>query len=108
MLLIRAIIRPEKKDEVLSALSEAGYHAATIMDVVGRGKQKGITIGGVVYDEIPKTLILMAIPDEAKEAVVGIIMKTAKTGTSGSYGDGKIFVLPMEEAYTVSKGVAGL
>ena len=61
MLLIRAIVRPEKKDEVLAELSTAGFNAATMVDVVGRGKQKGIKIGGMVYDEIPKTLILMVI-----------------------------------------------
>ncbi len=66
MLLIRAIVRPEKKDDVLAELSSAGFNAATMVDVVGRGKQKGIKIGGMVYDEIPKTLILMVIPDEDK------------------------------------------
>jgi len=48
VLLIRAIVRPEKKDEVLAELSGAGFNAATMVDVVGRGKQKGIKIGGLV------------------------------------------------------------
>jgi len=63
MLLIRAIVRPEKKDEVLESLFGAGFNAATTVAVVGRGKQKGIRIGGMVYDEIPKVLILMVVPD---------------------------------------------
>lgn len=108
MLLIRAIVRPEKKDEVLEELSSAGFHAATVVDVVGRGKQKGIKIGGIVYDEIPKTMILMAIQDEEKDQVISVILKTAKTSDKGAYGDGKIFVSPVEEVYTISKGSQGL
>ena len=108
MLLIRAIVRPEKKDEVLANLSAAGFHAATMVDVVGRGKQKGIKIGGMVYDEIPKTLILMVIPDEEKDKVVRIILDTARTGKDGTFGDGKIFVGPVEEVYTISRNSKGL
>lgn len=108
VLLIRAIVRPEKKDEVLAELSSAGFNAATMVDVVGRGKQKGIKIGGMVYDEIPKILILMVIPDEEKEKVVKIILGTARTGKEGTFGDGKIFVSPVEEAYTVSRNSKGL
>jgi len=108
MLLIRAIVRPEKKDDVLAGLSSAGFNAATMVDVVGRGKRKGIKIGGMVYDEIPKTLILMVIPEEAKEKVIGLILSIAKTGTGGTFGDGKIFVSPVDEVYTISKGAAGL
>jgi nitrogen regulatory protein PII 1 len=108
MLLIRAIVRPEKKDEVLANLSTAGFNAATMVDVVGRGKQKGIKIGGMVYDEIPKVLILMVIPDEEKDKVVKIILDTARTGKEGTFGDGKIFVGPVEEVYTISKNSKGL
>ena len=108
MLLMRAIVRPEKKDEVLMHLSSAGYNAATMVDVVGRGKQKGIRIGGMVYDEIPKTLILMVIPDEDKEKVVRIVLDTARTGENGTFGDGKIFVSPVDEVYTISRNTKGL
>jgi nitrogen regulatory protein PII 1 len=108
VLLIRAIVRPEKKDEVLAELSSAGFNAATMVDVVGRGKQKGIKIGGMVYDEIPKTLILMVIPEDAKDKVIRMILSVAKTGSDGTFGDGKIFVSPVDEVYTISKGAAGL
>jgi len=108
MLLIRAIVRPEKKDDVLAGLSSAGFNAATMVDVVGRGKQKGIKIGGMVYDEIPKTLILMVIPEDAKDKVISLILSIAKTGKEGTFGDGKIFVSPVDEVYTISKGTAGL
>jgi nitrogen regulatory protein PII 1 len=108
MLLMRAIVRPEKKDEVLFELSKAGFHAATVVDVVGRGKQKGIKIGGIVYDEIPKVLIMMAVRDEDKDDVIRIVLHTAKSGEKGAYGDGKIFISPVDEAYTISSGAKGL
>jgi Nitrogen regulatory protein PII len=108
MLLIRSIIRPDKKDAVLAELSKAGFHAATVIDVVGRGKQKGIKIGSMVYDEIPKTLILIAIEDASKDRVISTIINTARTGEKGAFGDGKIFVSPVEEAYTISSGSKGL
>jgi nitrogen regulatory protein PII 1 len=108
MLLIRAIVRPEKKDEVLSALWAEGFPAATIVDVVGRGKQKGLKVGSVVYDEIPKTMIMVVIHDEQKKAMIDTILRTAKTGEGGVFGDGKIFVSTVEEAYTISRGGKGL
>jgi nitrogen regulatory protein PII 1 len=108
MLLIRAIVRPEKKDEVLTALWAEGFPAATIADVVGRGKQKGIKVGNIVYDEIPKTMILVVIHDEEKNAIVYAILKAAKTGDNGTFGDGKIFVSSIEEVYTISRGGKGL
>ena len=108
MLLIRAIVRPEKKDEVLAQLTKAGFPAATVVDVVGRGKQKGIKIGGMLYDEIPKILIMVAIHDEEKENIIDVILKTARTGEDGTFGDGKIFITPIEEVYTISRGGRGL
>lgn len=108
MLLLRSIVRPDKKEVVLAELSQAGFHAATVVDVVGRGKQKGIKIGSMVYDEIPKTLIITAIEDADKERAIGVIIKAARTGEKGAFGDGKIFVSPVEEAYTISSGLKGL
>ena len=108
MIMVRAIVRPDKKEVVLDELSSAGFHAATVVDVVGRGKQKGIKFGDVVYDEIPKSLIMLVINDEDKEDVLEIILRYAKTGEAGSFGDGKIFISAADEVYTVSSGVAGL
>ena len=108
MLLMRAIVRPEKKDEVLAELSTAGFPAATVIDVVGRGKQKGIKIGNIVYDEIPKSLILVVIHDDEKNEFIRVVLDTAKTGEDGTFGDGKIFVTPVEEVYTISRGGRGL
>ncbi|MCW5198638.1 MAG: P-II family nitrogen regulator [Candidatus Electronema sp. VV] len=104
MLMIRAIVRPEKSDEVLAALMDAGFPAVTKYSVAGRGKQRGIKIGDVTYDEIPKTMLMMVIKDEDKDFVIQTVMDTARTAGKGAFGDGKIFVSPVEEVYTVSSG----
>lgn len=102
MLMIKAIIRPEKVGVVLSELCDAGFPAVTKYDVVGRGKQRGVKVGEVYYDEIPKEMLMLVVKDEDKEDALKIIMKNAKTGEKGAFGDGKIFVVPVEEAYTIS------
>jgi len=107
MLLVRAIIRPEKAGAVMSELAAAGFPAVTKLDVFGRGKQKGITVGNVHYDEIPKEMLVIVCNDEDKDDLVKIIIRVARTG-EGNYGDGRIFVSPVESAYTVSSGKPGL
>lgn len=107
MLLIRAIVRPEKAGTIMSELVAAGFPAITKMDVFGRGKQKGITVGEVHYDEIPKEMLLIVCNNEDKDDIVKLILRTAKTG-AGTFGDGRIFVSPVEEAYTISTGKSGL
>lgn len=108
MLLIRAIIRPEKTGVVLSELLSAGFPAVTKMDVYGRGKQKGITVGEVHYDEIPKEMLLVVVKDEDKDDAVRVILRSARTGANGTFGDGRIFISPVEDAYTISTGKQGL
>lgn len=105
MIMIRAIIRPEKADEVLAGLMYAGFPAVTKMDVFGRGKQRGMKVGEVVYDELPKELVLTVVKTSEKELVLETIIKAARTGSKGAFGDGKIFVSPVEEVYTISSGV---
>lgn len=107
MLLVRAIIRPEKVGAVMSEIAEAGFPAVTKMSVYGRGKQKGITVGEITYDEIPKEMLMYVINDEDKDDLIKVIVRIARTG-EGSFGDGRIFVSPVESAYTVSTGKAGL
>jgi len=107
MLLVRAIVRPEKSGAVMSELAAAGFPAVTKLDVYGRGKQKGITVGDVHYDEIPKEMLVIVCNDEDKEDIVKIIVRMARTG-EGNYGDGRIFVSPVESAYTISSGAVGL
>jgi nitrogen regulatory protein PII 1 len=105
MIMVRAIVRPEKVDPVLEALMEAGFPAVTRISVVGRGKQRGIKIGEITYDELPKEMVLTVVRAKDKDYVVKTIMLAARTGDKGSYGDGKIFVSPVEEVYTVSSGI---
>ncbi|HBF33746.1 TPA: P-II family nitrogen regulator, partial [Candidatus Sumerlaeota bacterium] len=76
--------------------------------VFGRGKQRGIKIGEVTYDEIPKEMLLTVVKDEDKDFAVETIIKSARTGTKGAFGDGKIFISSVDEAYTVSSGVKEL
>ncbi|HBP65342.1 MAG TPA: nitrogen fixation protein NifD [Desulfosporosinus sp.] len=105
MKMIRAIVRPDKTEVVAEALAQAGMPSLTKMHVFGRGRTKGIRIGDVVYDEFPKTLLLLVIEDEKLEEAISIILASAKTGTMG---DGKVFVTDVEAAYTVSKGTKEL
>ncbi|MDR3541730.1 MAG: P-II family nitrogen regulator [Desulfosporosinus sp.] len=105
MKMIRAIVRPDKTDVVAEALAQAGMPSLTKMHVFGRGRTKGIRIGDVVYDEFPKTLLLLVIEDEKLDEAISVILESAKTGTMG---DGKVFVTEVEAAYTVSKGTKGL
>jgi nitrogen regulatory protein PII 1 len=84
-----------------------GVPAVTKMDVFGRGKQKGITVGEIHYDEIPKEMLMVVCNDEDKDDIIRVILRYAKTG-EGTFGDGRIFVSSVEEAYTVSTGKSGL
>jgi nitrogen regulatory protein PII 1 len=108
MLLIRAIVRPEKSSLVLKALFEAGFPAVTKMAVFGRGKQRGLKVGNVTYDELPKELLIIAIKDTDKDFVVNTIIDAARTADKGAFGDGKIFITPIVETYTISNGVKEL
>jgi len=104
MLLIRAIVRPEKAPVVMKALFEAGFPAITKMAVFGRGKQRGLKVGNVTYDELPKELLLIAIKEADKDFVLTTIIEAARTDEKGAFGDGKIFVTPIVDTYTISNG----
>ena len=105
---IEAVIRPEKLDELKDALAEAGFPGITSFDVKGRGRQKGILLSYRTseyrVDMLPKTKIELVIKDEEVEKAIDVIVKVARTGT---IGDGKIFVLPVEEAVRVRTGERG-
>ncbi|MFP4163409.1 MAG: P-II family nitrogen regulator [Chitinispirillaceae bacterium] len=105
MVMIRSIVRPERSDAVMAALMEAGYPAVTKIAVYGRGKQRGLKVGDITYDELPKDLLLVVVPDKEKDFVVDTVMKASRTGDKGNYGDGKIFVSAVEEIYTISSGI---
>lgn len=104
MIMIKAVVRPERADAVMEGLLQAGYPAVTKMDVYGRGKQRGLKIGEVHYDELPKVMLLSVIQASDKDFVIRTIMEKARTG-KGNFGDGKIFVSAVEEVYTISSGV---
>lgn len=105
MKMVRAIIRPEKESVVASALVKANFPALTKWDVLGRGKQRGIQVGGQLYDELAKSMVLIVVEDDQVETVLHTIQEAAST----SYpGDGKMFVTPVETAYTIRTGKPGL
>jgi len=103
--MIQVIIRPSKVEDVKNALDQAGYVSLTSIEVKGRGRQKGITQmwRGEEYkvDMLPKVKVEIVVPDEKQDEVVELIRKAAYTG---SIGDGKIFVLPVEKTIRIRTG----
>ncbi len=104
MKMIKSVVRPEKSAEVLEALRVAGFPAATKLSILGRGKQQGLKIGTTHYDEIPKDMIMVVVEDNDADKVIKVITESAKTEKTGAYGDGKIFVIPVERCVTISSG----
>ena len=102
---IEAIIKPFKLDDVREALTEIGITGMTVSEVKGFGRQKGHTeiYRGAEYavDFLPKVKVELIIADEDVERVIDVIIENAR---SGKIGDGKIFVLPVEEAIRISTG----
>ncbi len=108
MKLIKAIIKPFKLDDVREALSEVGVQGITVSEVKGFGRQKGHTelYRGAEYriDFLPKVNIETVVSDDAVESVIDAIREAANTG---KIGDGKIFVLPVEQAVRIRTGESG-
>lgn len=108
MKLISAIIKPFKLDEVREALASIGIQGMTVTDVRGFGRQKGHTelYRGAEYvvDFLPKTKIEVAIADEFLEQVIEAI---EKSGSTGKIGDGKIFVVNLEDVIRIRTGETG-
>jgi len=105
MEMVRAIIRPQLADKVACAVEEAGFVSMTKINVYGRGKQKGIRIGEVQYDELPKKMLMFVVNTRDTQRLVDTIMSTASTG---NFGDGKIFISPVDAIYTIRTGESGL
>ncbi len=105
---IEAIIKPFKLDEVKEALHEIGIQGMTVTEVKGFGRQKGHTelYRGAEYvvDFLPKIKIEIVASDEMADKIVQAIVQAANTGR---IGDGKIFVLPLEEAIRIRTGERG-
>ena len=108
MKLIKAIIKPFKLDDVREALSEIGVQGITVSEVKGFGRQKGHTelYRGAEYvvDFLPKVKIETAVGDDDVEKVIEAIRGAANTG---KIGDGKIFVIPVEQAIRIRTGESG-
>ena len=108
MKLISAVIKPFKLDDVREAISEIGVQGITVTEVKGFGRQKGHTelYRGAEYvvDFLPKVKIEMVLPDDLVEAAVDAIISAARTE---KIGDGKIFVLPVEQAIRIRTGETG-
>lgn len=105
---IEATIRPEMLDAVKEGLEGIGVVGMTITDVCGRGRQKGLTIpwraGEYRVDVLPKVKIEIVLMDDMVSKAISTIMNKARTGDRG---DGKIFVLPVENAIRVRTGDTG-
>ena len=105
---IEAIIKPFKLDDVKEALKGIGVQGLTVTEVKGFGRQKGHTelYRGAEYvvDFLPKTKLEIIVPDDMVTRVVEAIQDSARTG---KIGDGKIFVLPMEEVIRIRTGERG-
>jgi nitrogen regulatory protein PII 1 len=105
MKMIRAVVRPEREQSVLAQLEEAGLGAVTKVDVLGRGKQKGIQVGNTLYDELAKTLLILVVDDAQLPTAIEAVRRGAVTGQPG---DGKIIVSPVDQVYTIRTGKEGL
>lgn len=105
---VESIIKPFKLEDVKSALTEIGVTGMTVSEVRGFGRQKGHTelYRGAEYqiDFIPKVKVEIVVADEQVNEVVEVIMKAACTGR---IGDGKIFVIPVEQSLRIRTGEAG-
>jgi nitrogen regulatory protein P-II 1 len=105
MKLIKAIIKPERFEQVKKALEEKGYISMTITEVKGRGEQKGIALqyrGKVMsVDMLPKIQLEIVVRDENANDLITLITEAARTG---KIGDGKIFVLPVDKAIRIRTG----
>ncbi len=105
---LECIVRPHKLEDVKVALHELGVLGMTVSDVRGVGRQKGHTehYRGSEYtvDFLPKVKIEVVIPDELLRSAIEAISSTAKTG---KFGDGKIFIFPVEEVIRIRTGETG-
>ena len=111
MKLVVAIIRPEKLEDVQKALADRDVYLMTVTDVRGCGRQRGYT---EVYrgEEmqirlIPKIKLEIAVNEAFVEATVEAIVHAARSGDTGTIGDGKIFVLPLEDCVRIRTGERG-
>ena len=111
MKMVVAIIRPEKLEEVQAALNERDVYLMTVTDVRGCGRQRGFTevYRGTefVVRLLPKLKLEIAVNDAFVEAAIEAIVHAARSGDTGQIGDGKIFVMPIDDAVRIRTGERG-
>ena len=111
MKLIIAVIQPSKLEDVKAALSEVEVVRLTIMDVQGFGRQKGQTEvyrgRAISVNLLRKVQLQIAVNEAFVEPTINAIIKGGRTGDSGQIGDGKIFVLPLEDCVRLRTGERG-
>ena len=111
MKLIIAIIQPSKLEDVKAALQEVEVVRLTIMDVQGFGRQKGQTEmyrgREITVNLLRKVQLQIAVNEEFVEPTISAIVKGGRTGDAGQIGDGKIFVLPLEDCIRIRTGERG-
>ena len=109
--MIVAIIRPEKLEDVQKALNQVDVYLMTVTDVRGCGRQRGFTElyrgQEIQVRLLPKLKLEIAVNDAFAEATVEAIIHSARTGETGAVGDGKIFVLPLEDCVRIRTGERG-
>ena len=111
MKLIIAIIQPTRLEAVKAALTEVEVFRLTVMDVQGFGRQKGHTEvyrgHEITVNLLRKVQLQIAVNDEFVEPTINAIIKGGRTGASGEIGDGKIFVLPLDDCIRIRTGERG-
>lgn len=105
MKLVKSIVRPDKVDDVREALEKLQISGMTVTDVRGHGRQKGHTTvyRGKEYSVtlLPKAEIEVVVQDDVVEEVIRVVIAAARTG---EIGDGRVFVLPVEQGYNIRTG----
>ena len=110
MVKIEAVIRPEKVSLVVEALERVGCGGFHLLNVTGRGNQKGVEIfvgrgtSSATRSSLPKTLVVTVVQDRDKDKVIEALIEANRSGEEGRIGDGKIFVSPVSEVVRVRTG----
>lgn len=111
MKLLLAIIQPTKLQTVREALHQVGVERLTVCDAQGYGRQRGQTASfrGIEYQVkmLRKIALEIWVNDDFVERTIDVLLQVAKTGTQGNIGDGKVFVLPTEDAWAIDSGIRG-
>ena len=98
MKMVWAYLRPEKIADAIASLEKSGFYAFTRLDVMGRGRQKGIVAGSSRYEELAKTGLMVVVEDHEADRAVETLKIASRTGNPG---DGKIIVSPVGAVHSI-------